>query len=391
MSYRLNDLVLPVTEPPIPEVKAWAGQREMNIDLPLLDVSRAVPDYPPAEGLRAHLADIVMHDETSLYTDVPGMPALRAATATHLNTEYGGNLSGAHVAITAGCNQAFCLAMSALAGPGDEVILPLPYYFNHQMWLAMQGIALVPLPFNDQTGGLPDPAIAAGLVTDKTKAIVLVTPNNPTGAEYPEATLNAFYNLAEAQGIALVTDETYKDFRKSSEAPHTLFQRDNWEETFIHLYSFSKAYSLTGYRVGSITCGPRLMTEVSKLMDCVAICAPRIGQHAALYGLETLSLWRAEKHQLMQDRRSALQDAFQANDLRYELVSSGAFFGYVRHPFTDLDAATVARRLAVDFGVLALPGSAFGPDQQRYLRFAFANLDADLMTELVSRLKMSQA
>jgi aspartate/methionine/tyrosine aminotransferase len=391
MPYRLNELVLPVTEPPIPEVKTWAGQREKNIDLPLLDVSRAVPDYPPAEGLRTHLADLVMRDETSFYTDVPGMPALRAATATHLNAEYGGDLTSSHVAITAGCNQAFCLAMSALAGPGDEVILPLPYYFNYQMWLAMQGISVVPLPFDDQTGGLPDPAMAAGLVTGKTKAVVLVTPNNPTGAEYPEATLNAFYDLAEAQGIALITDETYKDFRTASGTPHTLFQRDKWEDTFIHLYSFSKVYSLTGYRVGSITCGPRLMAEVSKLMDCVAICAPQIGQHAALYGLETLSPWRAEKRQLMQDRRTALQDAFQANDLRYELVSSGAFFGYVRHPFSDMDASAVARRLAVDIGVLALPGSAFGPDQQRYLRFAFANLDANLMVELVSRLKMSQA
>jgi hypothetical protein len=332
-----------------------------------------------------------MRDETSFYTDVPGMPALRAATATHLNAEYGGDLTSSHVAITAGCNQAFCLAMSALAGPGDEVILPLPYYFNYQMWLAMQGISVVPLPFDDQTGGLPDPAMAAGLVTGKTKAVVLVTPNNPTGAEYPEATLNAFYDLAEAQGIALITDETYKDFRTASGTPHTLFQRDKWEDTFIHLYSFSKVYSLTGYRVGSITCGPRLMAEVSKLMDCVAICAPQIGQHAALYGLETLSPWRAEKRQLMQDRRTALQDAFQANDLRYELVSSGAFFGYVRHPFSDMDASAVARRLAVDIGVLALPGSAFGPDQQRYLRFAFANLDANLMVELVSRLKMSQA
>ena len=126
-------------------------------------------------------------------------------------------------------------------------------------------------------------------------------------------------------------------------------------------------------------------------MDCVAICAPQIGQHAALYGLDALTPWRAQKRQLMRDRRIALQDAFRANDLSYELVSSGAFFGYVRHPFSDMDASAVARRLAVDFGVLSLPGSAFGPDQQCYLRFAFANLDADLMAELVSRLKMSQA
>jgi len=124
--------------------------------------------------------------------------------------------------------------------------------------------------------------------------------------------------------------------------------------------------------------------------DCVQICAPHIGQEAALYGLRHLDGWRRDNQRMMAERATALARAFQRNDLDYELVSAGAYFGYVRHPFDGEESETVARRLATEHGLLCLPGSWFGPDQESYLRFAFANLGASAMPRIAERLVESQ-
>jgi aspartate/methionine/tyrosine aminotransferase len=389
MPYRANPLVLGVAEPPIAEAQGWIEGRTFPPDKPLLNMAQAVPSYPPAEALRDHLASAVHCPDASLYTEILGVPALRAALAAHMGETYGAELAADDFGITAGCNQAFCVAMSALAGPGDEVVLPAPWYFNHQMWLQMQGVTPVPLHCDEARGAMPDPADAAALIGARTRAIVLVTPNNPTGAIYPPNLIAAFYELARERNIALVLDETYKDFMPGEAPPHDLFTRADWRDVFVQLYSFSKAYSLTGYRVGSVAGGAAVMGAIEKIMDCIAICAPRIGQEAALYGLGHLAGWRAEKRDLMADRTEALRTAFRATNSGYQLVSSGAYFAWVRHPFSGMDSAAVARMLATEQNLLCLPGGMFGPDQENYLRLAFANLKADKMEEVVSRLSAS--
>lgn len=391
MAYRVNPLVQGVAEPPIAEAMGWIEGRSFPPEKPLLNMAQAVPSYPPAEELQEWLAAAVRRPDSSLYTEILGLPGLRSALAVHMSESYGADLSARDFGITAGCNQAFCVAMSALAGPGDEVILPAPWYFNHQMWLQMQGVTPVPLPCDEARGALPDPADAAALITDRTRAVVLVTPNNPTGAIYPPELIEAFYELASERGIALVLDETYKDFMPADAPPHALFNRFDWRDVFIQLYSFSKAYSLTGYRVGSVAGGPSVMAAIEKIMDCIAICAPRIGQEAALYGLGHLAGWRAEKRGLMQDRTDALRQAFRESNCGYGLVSSGAYFAWLRHPFSGMDSADVARMLATDHNLLCLPGSMFGPQQENYLRLAFANLEAGKMREVVSRLSASSS
>src|SRR5437667_908455 len=187
-----NPLLAGVAAPPIPEAHGWIEGRSFPADKPLIDVAQAVPGYPPPKDLTDHLASLVGEAATARYTDVPGLPALRAALASDMSQFYGAGIAAADVSITAGCNQAFCLAVMALAEAGDEVILPLPYYFNHRMWLDMLGIATVGLPFRPDRSGVPDPGEAAARITARTRAIVLISPNNPTGAVYPPDTLAAF-------------------------------------------------------------------------------------------------------------------------------------------------------------------------------------------------------
>jgi aspartate/methionine/tyrosine aminotransferase len=379
----LNDAVTAIPGAPIAQAASWIRKEPSN--LAFISLSQAVPSYPPAPALRAEIARLAGLDETSGYTDVTGIPPLRAAIAERMAEETG-DVTADDVAVTAGCNQAFCAAVSALAAPGDNVILPLPWYFNHQMWIDMQKIGLKPLHVDPATA-LPDPAAAARLIDSRTRAIVLVTPNNPTGATYPGGLIEAFFTLARDHGIALIVDETYRDYLPPGEPPHRLFERPDWRDTLIQLYSFSKVYALAGYRVGSIVAGPRLIASVEKLVDCMAICAPRIAQGAALYGLDHLAGWKDEKRSLMDSRRAALIDAFARPDLRFSLVSSGAYFAYVRHPFGEAPgtAESFAKRLAHEQNMLVLPGSMFGPGQESFLRLAFANVEGDLMREVAAR------
>jgi aspartate/methionine/tyrosine aminotransferase len=389
MSYRVNDRLHAVAEPPIAEAHGWIAVRRFPDEKPLIDVAQAVPGYPPPDELTRHLAELSVKPTTSRYTEIEGIPPLREALAAHMSTFYGSAIAAEQVAITAGCNQAFCLAAMALAEAGDEIILPLPWYFNHRMWLDMLGIRTVPLAFRPDRNGIPDPDEAAALIGSRTRALVLVSPNNPTGAIYSPATIAAFRDLCRARGIALVIDETYKDFLAAPGRPHELFAASDWDETVVQLYSFSKVYCLTGYRVGSIIAGTRLIDEVAKAMDCVAICAPRIGQEAALYGLRHLAGWRDEKRSLMSKRVAALRGAFSGHDTGYEMVSIGAYFAYLRHPFRGTPARDIAKRLAEEENMLCLPGSMFGAGQEDYLRFAFANVEADVMPEIARRLAHS--
>jgi aspartate/methionine/tyrosine aminotransferase len=386
MPLPLNPSLAAVIEPPIAEAQAWIKGRSFPAEKPLIDVAQAVPGYPPSKALTDHLARVVGDPAMSRYTDIDGLPELRAALANDIGVAYGATIAAEQVLITAGCNQAFCLAMLALAGAGDEVILPLPYYFNHRMWLDMQGIRAVPLPFRSERGGVPDPQDAAACLTGRTRAIVLVTPNNPTGAVYPPDVIAAFHRLAQANDLALVIDETYRDFLPDDAAPHALFRDPAWPDTLVHLYSFSKVFCLTGYRVGAVACGARLSAEIAKAMDTVAICAPRIGQVAAIHGLRALGDWRRGNAAMMRERLAGLRAAFRRDDLGYELVSAGAYFAYMRHPFDGRPAVEVARRLADRQNILCLPGSMFGPGQESYLRFAFANVAAEAMPAIAARL-----
>ncbi|MGK9170014.1 aminotransferase [Inquilinus limosus] len=386
----LNPLLAAVAAPPIAEAQRWVEGRSFPADRPLIDLAQAVPGYAPPETLVAHLAERLRDPAVHRYTAILGLSALRDALAARFARYYGGAIGPQNVAITAGCNQAFCLAMAALARPGDQVVLPLPYYFNHRMWLDAMGVEALHPAFRPDAGGVPDVEEVAALITDRTRAIVLVTPNNPTGAIYPAETLRAFYALARRHGIALVLDETYIDFLPTDDRPHDLFEDPDWPSTLVHLYSFSKVFAITGHRVGALTAGPALMAQVEKAMDCVAICAPRIGQEAALFGLEQLDGWVRSNTASMRERATVFRAALSGLE-GWRLVSLGAFFAYLEHPFPGREAVAVARGLALEQNVLTLPGSMFGPGQDRFLRVAFANVGSDAAPIVADRLTAALA
>ncbi len=383
---QLNPDVRDCAAAPIAEAWSWVEGRAAA---ELLDVCQAVPAYLPPAELREHVAGELRAGRGATYTDIGGLAELREALAGDIARRYGGDVRSADVTVTAGCNQAFCSCIDALCAAGDEVIVPLPYYFNHAMWLSIRGVRARFVDF-DPGSPHPGPAAAEALISPRTRAIVLVTPNNPTGAVYAPATLAQFSALAREHGLALIVDETYRDFLPDDDPPHGLFADAGWREHFVHLYSFSKAYSLTGHRVGAVVAGRALGAALEKIQDCTAICAPHAGQLAALYGLRHLQAWKRDNAAALASRVEGLYRAFDDARLDYRLLSAGAYFAYVEHPFAE-QARAVARRLAQGFGVVSLPGSYFGPGQERYLRFAFANLGEERFADLVERLCASQS
>ena len=165
-----------------------------------------------------------------------------------------------------------------------NVILPTPFYFNHKMWLDMAGVDCIAL---DRDSLLPDVEAARALITPATRAIALVTPNNPGGVEYPSELVGAFFDLCQEHGLALIVDETYRDFHAQTGAPHDLFARPQWDETLIQLYSFSKAYRLTGHRVGSVVTSTERQAEIEKFFDTKHM-PQSAWPKAALWGMQNL-------------------------------------------------------------------------------------------------------
>ncbi len=381
----VNPLVNNTEFPPVTEAANWIADREFPDDLPLINVSQAVPGYATSDDILDHLAEIIREPAVSKYGHVLGLPELREAYAEYLNTD-SQSIRAANIAITAGCNQAYHVAMTALIKPGDEVLLPAPWYFNHKMSHDMLGINTVPLPCKADEQLIPDPEVAASLINDKTRAIVLITPNNPTGQEYPATTINAFYELCKQRGIKLILDETYRDFRADTSAlVHNVFEDTDWPSTAIHLYSFSKSYALAGYRVGAVTASEEFLIEVTKVLDCVSICAPLVSQRAALFALSHAQQWRQEKCQKMHKRATAFRESLKKNDHGFQITAMGAYFAYLEHPY-DLPARQLARFLSDEANLLALPGEMFGPDQEKHLRVAFANVSLETMPEIARRL-----
>jgi aspartate/methionine/tyrosine aminotransferase len=392
MTMPLNPAFAATEPPPVMEARRWLLGVTFPADRPLINVSQAAPVESPPLGLRQALADAALNNpDAHLYGPVLGLPALREEIAAQFSAIYGGTIGAHEVAITQGCNQAFTAVMATLAGAGDEVVLPTPWYFNHKMWLDMTGVKAVPL----DTGAtlIPDAAAAAQLITPKTRAIVLVTPNNHGGVEYPADTVAAFRDLCRTNGLALIIDETYRDFdsRHSVELggrPHDLFADPDWADTVIQLYSFSKAYRLTGHRVGCIVAGTARLAEVEKFLDTVAICPSQLGQIGALWGMRNLTQWVAGERDEILARRTAMVGGFAALE-GWKLLGCGAYFAYVEHPF-DLASDVLCKRLVTEASLLMLPGTMFQPEGsaagKRQIRIAFANVDAAGIAEMFRRL-----
>jgi aspartate/methionine/tyrosine aminotransferase len=381
-----NPLVARLSPPPIPSVLSWA--REYNGSRgPLIDLSQAVPGYPPHPDMLQLLGEAAASPAMTGYGPIEGEDVLRQAYARHMSEVYGATVLAANIHITSGCNQAFMSTAIALAGAGDTVALTNPYYFNHETTLSMLGIKTALVACDAANGFLPDVVSVESALSSGAKVLAIVTPNNPTGAVYPPDLLRDLFLLCRQHGAWLIVDETYRDFlAEGYGAPHSLLSIPGWEETLILLYSFSKSFCIPGHRLGALTAGTNVVAQITKIMDNMQICAPRSPQVAVARALPMLTDWRAGNRLEIARRAEALKAVI--TDLPgWEIAAIGAYFAFIRHPFAGLSSPAVTEKLAKEAGVVCLPGSYFGEGQDHYLRLAFANADAKAIGLLRDRLR----
>lgn len=370
--------------PPIPRIHQ-AAQSYCGDKGPLIDLSQAVPGYPPPDQMLAALGAAAANPAYLGYGDIEGESVLRNAYAQDLEHTHGSVVAVEQIMITSGCNQAFVAAALTVASPGQSILLISPWYFNHESTLSMFGIHTEHFAVNATDGFLPDPESLKAALTSDTRAVVIVSPNNPTGAIYPPALINQIAALCMSQGIWLILDETYQDFLPDGNGPaHDLFS-DVAKDHIIVLSSFSKSYCIPGHRLGVVVASVPAITQMTKVMDNLQICAPRAPQVALAECMVELRSWREENRIKINKRAIVLQSAMQKLP-GWHIEAIGAYFAYIQHPWPNRSSVEVAENLAKENGIVTLPGEFFGPSQERFLRVAFANVESDVIATLPKRI-----
>jgi aspartate/methionine/tyrosine aminotransferase len=383
---QLNKFVLATQKPPVMEVREWLKLNQ-NTEKPLLNLSQAAPMSSPPDSLIKFLSKQALLTENHLYGEVLGDIPLREEIVKLWNEEYNSSICIDNVAITSGCNQAFCAAISTLASAGDSILVPVPWYFNHEMWLTIQGINIVPLPCDANM--FPDFEKAKELIDKKTKAIVMVTPNNPTGVEYPTNLIKKFSALAKGNKIKLIIDETYKNFGNKQS---NIIYKGKWSDHLIQLYSFSKVYRLTGHRVGLMVASKSFIRQVEKFLDTTTICPNRLAQKAAYFGLLNLQDFIAKEKLKIKKLKDSFEDELRDNS-NWSLLGIGGYFAYLRYN-SNSDSVSIAKKLLYQQSILTIPGDMFFPKEKnlfikekRSIRIAFANSTSEEINDLFKRLK----
>jgi aspartate/methionine/tyrosine aminotransferase len=364
----------------IPIVARWIAETPGTISL-----GQGVVSYsPPAEAVEAASRfGGALGDHR--YGPVEGLPQLVALLEEKLARENGMQVRPAsRVLVTAGGNQAFMNAVLAITDPGDEVILPAPYYFNHEMAIVMAGAKAVGVPTDDDYQ-LRVPAIAAA-ITSRTRAVVTVSPNNPTGAVYPAEVLREVNALCRARQIFHIHDEAYEYFTYGGSQHFSPGSMEAAASQTISLYSLSKAYGMASWRIGYMVIPESLADAVHKIQDTLLICPPAVSQHAALAAL-TVGRSYAAAHLAELDRtRRLIAGALSAREVPCDVPEVEGAFYYLVRVHSELDSVVLSERLIREHRVAAIPGSAFGDRSPCSIRISYGALDAASIEEGVGRL-----
>ena len=419
-----NKNILKLSGPPVSIVKSWRNSYK-GVSSDIIDMSQAVPGYPPHENVMNSLINVARDIMSTKYGPCEGDTDFRIEFAKDVSSKYNANINAEEIQVTSGCNQAFIATILAFASntsninkidnnnnnsnSKDSVLVFRPVYFNHESTLEMLGIDINYIDLDSSNSFVPVPStINKALTNNKTtKVVVLVSPNNPTGTVYSSEVLEEIFLICREKGAMLVLDETYRDFLppttssssniSNESVPHQIFSKypDSWHKNFVSLYSFSKAYCIPGARLGAVIAGKEVVHQLSKVIDNIQICGPMATQQALtpLLRDKEICKWKEENSVELNKRIECFKKAIDVSD-GWTVVATGSYFAYVQHPWSDvdgIDSFQVAKHMAREIGVIAIPGTFFGDGQKAYLRFACANAEIPQIMELSLRLNQLSA
>jgi aspartate/methionine/tyrosine aminotransferase len=375
---RMNQVQLPL----IPVVGELIRNNPGTISL-----GQGVVAYPPPEQAIASLQAFLAQPSNHLYQAVTGIEPLITAITTKLASDNQIEINSQNcIVVTAGGNMAFINAILAITQAEDEIILNTPYYFNHEMAITMANCHPV-LVNTDENYQLDLKAIAEA-ITPKTKAIVTISPNNPTGAVYPQASLKAVNDLCRDRGIYHISDEAYEYFTYDS-VEHTSPGAFADSETHtISLFSLSKAYGFASWRIGYMVIPEHLLMPVKKVQDTNLICPPVISQYAAVGALQTGVIY-CQQHlaEIAQVRKIFVAQLQSIPDICTVAPAEGAFYCFLKIN-TQLDDLELVKQLVEQYRIAVIPGSTFGMKNGCYLRVAYGSLQLETAKTGIERLIM---
>jgi len=369
-----------VQTPVIPIIGRWTAETPGTISL-----GQGIVSYgPPPEAIEA-LRRFPTRPEDHRYGPIEGTRGLVAALERKLAAENRiGVRPHSRLVVTAGGNLAFMIAVLAIADPDDEIIFPVPFYFNHEMAAAMAACRAVPVATS--AGYQLDLDAIARAITPRTRAVVTVSPNNPTGAVYPESDLRAVNALCRKRELFHVHDETYEYFTYGQTAHFSPGSIDGAAAHTISLYSLSKSFGLASWRVGYMVIPEQLWEAVNKIQDTVLICAPVVSQHVAEAAVGVGVSYPRQFLGSLDRMRRLMFDALRSDDLPCDVpVSPGAFYYFVKVR-TRMDDLTLTERLIREHRVAVVPGSVFGATNGCYIRVSYGALDEETAEAGVERL-----
>ena len=380
LSHSQSRRLAAVQAPVIPIVGRWIAETPGTVSL-----GQGVVSYPPPPqaiaAARAFGDTLADHR----YGPVEGLAPLVEAIEAKLARENGIAVRPrSRVLVTAGGHQAFMNAILAITDPGDSVILPTPYYFNHEMAVVMAGARAVGVP-TLASYQLDLDAIESA-IDATTRAVVTVSPNNPTGAVYPESDLRAVNALCRMRGLFHIHDEAYEYFSYGGARIFSPGSVDDGAEHTISLFSLSKAYGMASWRIGYMVVPLALNDAVHKIQDTILICPPAASQHAAQAALQVGRPYSAAHVDGLDRTRRAVYAELTAPDLACEVPSAAGAFYYLVRVHSRLDSMTLAERLIKEHGVATIPGSAFADPSPCSVRISYGALDADSVIEGIGRL-----
>jgi len=367
-----------VQPPIIPIVAGWIAETPGTISL-----GQGVVHYGPPPAAIAAIPEFLATVPHHRYIPDAGLPGLRMAFERKLRAENGIDAPFERgIYVTVGANQAFLNAVLAICDPGDEVILLSPYYFNHEMAITLASAVPVPVPVDERLQ--PDlPAIAAA-ITKRTRAIVTVSPNNPTGAVYPRETLAAIHRLCAKRRIYHVSDEAYEYFTYDGArhfSPGSL-----GGEHVISLYSLSKAYGMASWRVGFLVAPAHLHRDLMKIQDTVVVSGSAIAQFVGLRAMrEGRGYCASHLPSLARVRKKVLARLSALPGLVEVPSAAGAFYLFVKVN-SGISAVALSERLVREHKVAVIPGETFGETRGCWLRIAYGSLREKTAAEGMDRL-----
>jgi aspartate/methionine/tyrosine aminotransferase len=368
-----------VQTPIIPTIGELIRQNPGTISL-----GQGVVHYGPPQAAIDAVARALGRQSTNEYASSAGLPQLRERIAAKLAAENGIDASrGTRLMVTAGANMAFHHAVQAITQPGDEIILNLPFYFNHEMAIRMLDCAAVTVATDDAY----QPRIDAlrDAITSRTRAIVTVTPNNPSGAVYSEASLRAVNALCRERGLYHIADEPYEYFTYGGARHFSPGSIPGAGEHTISMWSLSKAYGFAGWRIGYMAYPEHLELAMTKIQDTVLICPPIASQVAAAEALAAGRAYAEPHVRELADVRELVVSQLSTLAPRLQLpTADGAFYCFVKVG-TTLEPMAVVERLVREHRVAVLPGTTFGMTEGCYFRIAYGALQKATGAEGIGR------